>query len=174
MKDPNFGLGSYDNASIHNLNPSESKTNYGSNRDHSKGIRFPSDFSPLGPGYGSGGGTYVTDYDVLQPVIDKTIDELSEEEKNKLLQDYYKDKFQSEETKQRLEERRQEMESRRKLHDWGKYLLLVFTFLFILSLVAVVATIIYTSISSGMMTETGLFSAIVTFASEIIRLLLGN
>jgi len=56
----------------------------------------------------------------------------------------------------------------------GKILTHLCSSLLLISLIAIVVTIIYTSLTSGTMSESGILSAIVTFFSEIVRMLLSS
>lgn len=165
-----LGLGDFDKDSVHNLNTNGKKAPFfrpsGGNRDG--GFPFPTDYSDLD----NGSDVYVEDEDALENVITATIVNLSEEDKQKALRAYYRDVLRSESVKQKLAERKLKMETRARMHQWVKYLLVVVTTLLLISLVAVVVTIIYTSIVSGSISETGIAGAIVSFFSEIVRMLL--
>ena len=76
--------------------------------------------------------------------------------------------------KQKLNERKIRMINRARMHEWVKYLLIFVSSLLLISLIAIVVTIIYTSLASGTMSESGILSAIVTFFSEIVRMLLSS
>lgn len=171
-----LGLGDYDKDSIHNLNTSASRGpnvnrfpgGMGGGRDPG-GFPFPTDFGGLG-----GDEVFIADDDALENVITATIANLSEEDKTKALRAYYRQQLRSESMQLKLEERKSRMVSKERMQEWVKYLLIFVSSLLLISLIATVVTIIYISLTSGVVAETGIPSAIVTFFSEIVRFLLSN
>ena len=158
-----FGDGDKD--TIHNLDTS---TNYAPttnlpNTDFG-GFPFPNDLEP----------TEVINSDAINHVVVTTISQLTEEEKNEALKKYYQQSIQSDTTAQRLNNSKAKLESKARMQEWVKYLLFFVTTLLLLSLIAIVVTIVYTSLSSGTMTETGIFASIVVFFTEIIRILING
>lgn len=158
-----FGDGDKD--TIHNLDTS---TNYAPttnlpNTDFG-GFPFPNDLEP----------TEVINSDAINHVVTTTISQLTEEEKNEALKKYYQQSIQSDTTAQRLNNSKAKLESKARMQEWVKYLLFFVTTLLLLSLIAIVVTIVYTSLSSGTMTETGIFASIVVFFTEIIRILING
>lgn len=173
-----LGLGDFDKDSVHNLStPTKRLPNngrfpgggMGGGRDPG-GFPFPTDFSDLE----GGNEVFVADDEALENVITATIANLSEEDKAKALRAYFRQQLRSETVEQKLNERKSRMLSRVRMHEWVKYLLIFVSSLLLVSLVAIVVTIIYTSLASGTMTESGILSAIVTFFSEIVRMLLSS
>ena len=174
-----IGLGDFDKDSVHNLNtPTKRMTNMGrfpgtgggtGGRDPG-GFPFPNDFNDLD----GGNDVFVSDDEALENVITATIANLSEEDKTKALRAYYRQQLRSETVEQKLNERKTRMINKARMHEWVKYLLVFVSTLLLISLVAIVVTVIYTSLTSGTMSETGILAAIVTFFSEIVRMLLSS
>ena len=168
-----LGLGDFDKDSVHNLSthtrrlPSMGRGGGFSNKD-SDGFLFPTDFGDTDVG----NDVFIPDNEALENVITATIANLSEADKTKALRAYYRQQLRSESVEQKLNERKTRMINKARMHEWVKYLLIFVSTLLLISLTAIVVTIIYTSLSSGTMSETGVLSAIVTFFTEIVRMLL--
>ena len=174
-----LGLGDFDKDSVHNLStPTKRMPNMGRFPGNGEGMGgrdpggfpFPTDFNELD----GGDDVFVADDEALENVITATIANLSEEDKTKALRAYYRHQLRSESVEQKLNERKTRMINRARMHEWVKYLLIFVSSLLLISLTAVVVTIIYTSLTSGTMSESGILSAIVTFFSEIVRMLLSS
>lgn len=103
--------------------------------------------------------------------VDDEIAGLSDAERNRILREHYRNRFEHGRADDRDDPNHS---SRLRQQNWSKNLLILFTFFFLLSFLAIVVTIVYTSVHSGMMTETGILPAIVSFATEVIRILIGN
>ena len=134
------------------------------------GFPFTTDFNDID----GDNDVFVADDEALENVITATIANLSEEDKTKALRAYYRHQLRSESVEQKLNERKTRMINRARMHEWVKYLLIFVSSLLLISLIAIVVTIIYTSLTSGTMSESGILPAIVTFFSEIVRMLLSS
>lgn len=170
-----LGLGDFDKNSVHNLTTSTIQSP--TNRDRisaspktSEGFPFPTDFSELD----SSDGTFIPDDNALEAIITATIANLTEVEKDKALRAYYRQQLRSETVEQQLSERKSKMLNKARMQEWIKYLLIFVSGLLLISLIAIVATIVYTSLNSGAMTEAGIIPAIVTFFTEIVKVLLAS
>lgn len=174
-----IGLGDFDKDSVHNLStPTKKIPNMGRFPGHGRsmgggdpdGFPFPTDFSNLD----GGNDVFVADDEALENIITSTIANLSEENKTKALRAYYRQQLRSDTVEQKLNERKARMIYKARMHEWVKYLLIFVSSLLLISLIAIVVTIIYTSLTSGTMSESGILPAIVTFFSEIVRTLLSS
>ena len=159
-----FGLGSFDRDNLDNLNtPRERLPNNGiSDQNKDTSFQFPCDSEKEN--------VYI-DPDAISDVVKTTIETLSEEDKKKALEEYYTSKLSSESSKQDLKERRNRLKIKENLHRWVGILLASVSVLLILSVAAIVATVVYTSLISGSMTESGIIPAMVSFFTEIIKTL---
>lgn len=162
-----FGLGSFDRDNLGNLNtPRERLPNNGINDQYKDtSFQFPCDLETEH--------VYV-DPGAISDVVKATIENLTEEDKKKALEEYYTSKLSSESSKQNLLERRKRLKIKENLHRWVGILLASVSALLILSVTAIIVTVVYTSLSSGTMTEAGIIPAIVTFFTEIIKTLVAS
>ena len=176
-----IGLGDFDRGTIHSNRPSGKRPPFpwpgqgrpggGFEPNRGDGFAFPTDYDDID----GGDGIYVENDETVQTIVKATIATLTDAEKEQALVAYYTDLLKSKTKEVRLNDRRQRSESRQRLQEWLKYLLILVSVLLMVSLVAIVGTVIYTSLSSNVMSETGLPAAIISFFSEIMKMLLtGN
>lgn len=176
-----IGLGDFDRGSVNNNHPSSrkppfswgnrSRASVDSNLEKNDGFVFPTDYDDLD----NGNGIYVENDQTVLSIVKATIATVSEAEKEQALIAYYTDLLKSKTKELQIAERKQKSASKERLQEWLKYLLIFVSGLLLISLLAIVVTVIYTSLSSNVMSETGLPAAIISFFSEIMKMLLtGN
>lgn len=163
-----LGLGDYDKNNIHNL--STPNRNYGNGYEVKDGFPFPSEYRDLN----NSDDVFISDDKVVEDLVTSSVDRLTEDERDAALKAYYRQQLKSESVELKLKERKVKLLDKARFHEWVKYLLLFVSTLLLISLIAIVATVIYTSLNSGTMTEIGIVAAIVAFFSEIIRVLISN
>ena len=176
-KKPDISFGDFDSDTIHTQDFVASDIQ-SPNAHQSPDVAFPSDYAPL-TDYSALPNTYTEpELDpVIQRVIDHGMTQLTEEEKQDIIREHLANKINNPKKPSRQEqienERQQKLETKKKYQNWAKVLLVLSASILLISLIAIVVTVIYTSLSSGNMSETGIVGAIISFFGEIIRTLLG-